>query len=54
VTREEAQATLHVELLEGQPYRQIEAIAAEGERLLAFMAPEAETRAVSFGGATRP
>jgi hypothetical protein len=54
VTREGAKATLHIELLEGQPDRQIEPIAAEGERLLAFMAPEAESRAVSFGGATQP
>jgi hypothetical protein len=54
VTREDAKATLHVELREGLADWQIEPIAAEGERLLAFMAPEAKSRAVSFGGATQP
>jgi DNA glycosylase AlkZ-like len=54
VTREGGKATLHVGLLESQRDRQIESIAAEGERLLAFLASEAESRAVSFGGATQP
>jgi hypothetical protein len=54
VTREDATAGLRVQLLEGLADWQIESIAAEGERLLSFMAPEAESRAVSFGGATQP
>jgi hypothetical protein len=54
VVVQDGTATLHVQLLEGLADWQAEPIAAEGERLLAFMAPEAESRAVSFGGLTQP
>jgi hypothetical protein len=54
VALQDGTATLHVQLLKGMTDWQIDPIAAEGERLLAFMAPEAESCAVSFGGHTQP